>query len=101
MKFPRTLYNPTQRIYEKVDFQVKGDNSGIDLKSFELDRKKYQVIEVESYRPWFWGETNPGAGQIGVYTLRDNMGNAYRAIIKDYRAAEGCWKIHLQELQKI
>ena len=82
-------------INKKVKYRIKEDNSGIELESFELEGLELKVEKVLQYRPWNWGEVNPGAGQVGIYKLRLPDGREKFALIKDYRAAEGDWRIFL------
>ena len=82
-------------VNKKVEYKIKEDGSGIELKSFELGGLKLKVEQVIQYRPWNWGKIIPGAGQVGIYKLRLPDGGEKFALIKDYKAAEGDWRIFL------
>ena len=83
------------RVNKGVSYQIKEDNSGILLKSFEWDGSKMKVIEIIQYVPWNFGSVNPGAGQLGIYEVVDHSGKKHFVLIKDYRATEGDWRIML------
>ena len=72
-----------------VDFRPKGDGSGINLRRFEFDGVEMEVVETLEYRPWSFGQVTPGAGQIGVYRLRNPDGQESFALVKDYSKAGG------------
>ena len=59
-----------------------------------------RVEETIQYEPWQGGTRNPGAGQVGIYQLKDSNGQEKFALIKDYRAAEGDWRIFLINLKE-
>lgn len=100
---------------KNVDYRIKGDFSGIDLKGFVLTAGEMLEITGESisdgtieftverviqYNPWNFGKVTPGAGQIGIYELKASNGKTYFALIKDYRAFEGDWRIMLEMVTK-
>lgn len=88
-------------IIEDKIYEVKGDDSGIDLNSFDLSREKaleagieiekskikitFKVEKIIQYRPWNFGKDHPGAGQVGIYQLKGSDYKTYYAVIKDYR----------------
>ena len=92
MEKPLLDYGGT--VNEDVDFGIKKGYSGIDLKGFCLDGVKMEVEEVIEYEPWCWDQKRPGSGQIGLYKVKSGDVKRY-AVIKDYRAAEGDWRIFL------
>lgn len=83
----------------KVDYRINENGSGIYLKGFKLGIHEWTVEEVVQYKPWQWGTRNPGAGQMGIYKLKDQNGIEAWAVIKDYRALEGDWRISLVRLE--
>ncbi len=87
-------------IDQKVNYEIKKDNSGIELKSFELDGLEMKVENLLYYTPWNFGVYHPGSGQIGIYKLKDSNNRESVALIKDYRAMEGDWRIYLVESAK-
>lgn len=97
-------------IDKNVDYRVKDNFSGIELKGFALTAGKmleftgdsirdetieFSVEKVIQYKPWNFGKVNPGAGQLGIYQLKGSNGKEYFALVKDYRAFEGDWRIML------
>lgn len=93
-----------------VDYRIKENHSGIDLKGFALTAGEMLEITGESirdgtieftveriiqYKPWNYGTVTPGSGQLGIYELKASNGKTYFALIKDYRAFEGDWRIAL------
>jgi hypothetical protein len=97
-------------IDKDVDYRIKDNNSGVDIKRFKLTaedmlqitgndiRDNTIVLSIErtiQYKPWNFGKYTPGAGQIGIYELKADNGDTYFAVIKDYRAFEGDWRIML------
>lgn len=104
---------------KSVEYGINEDRSGIYLKGFVLsiddihainpDLKipeiamgniGFKVLITIQYKPWQWGKVNRGAGQIGIYRLRDHEDNIYFAIIKDYRASEGDWRIAMIHIER-
>lgn len=103
---------------KSVEYSMNEDESGIYLKGFVLSAKglcvvnsnlkilgivldnvEFKVLEIIQYKPWRWGKVNKGAGQIGIYKLKDQKDNIYFAIIKDYRAMEGDWRIAIIHIE--
>lgn len=101
-----------------VDYSLNEDRSGIYLRGFTLgldDVKAvnpelkipknvsgnigFRVLDTLQYKPWQWGKVNRGAGQIGIYKLKDQKDNVYFAVIKDYRASEGDWRIAMIHIE--
>lgn len=95
---------------KNVNYRIKDNNSGIDLKGFMLTTEEmlnitgedirdetieFTVEKVIQYKPWDFGRYTPGAGQMGIYELKASNGGTYFVIIKDYRASEGDWRIML------
>ena len=80
----------------EIDKSQYSQGSGIKLKSFTLDGIRYSVTRVVNYFPVRWGKSNPGAGQRGIYELNDGSGEPKFAVIDDYRAIEGDWRILLE-----
>lgn len=89
------LYDYGGTVNQGVDFQVKTDGSGIDLKVFELDGVRLTIEEVLQYQPWNFGKVTPGGGQMGIYRVHDPVGSEHFALVRDYRAHEGDWRIFL------
>ncbi len=87
------------KVNAEVNYEVKPDGSGISLKGFKLDGLEMKVVEVIAYEPWNFGKLNPGAGQLGIYRLTTASGEERYALIKDYKAYEGDWRILLVMLQ--
>jgi hypothetical protein len=100
---------------KNVNYRIKGDNSGIDLKGFALTAEEmlkitgedirdetieFTVERVIQYKPWNFGQYTPGAGQMGIYELKASNGDTYFVVIKDYRASEGDWRIMLLMIKK-
>lgn len=100
---------------KNVNYNIKDDNSGIDLKGFALSAGEmlqitgediregaieFSVERVVQYQPWNFGRYNPGAGQMGIYELKASNGDTYFVVIKDYRASEGDWRIMLLMIKK-
>ena len=100
---------------KNVDYRIKENNSGIELKGFALTAGEMLEITEESikdgtieftverviqYKPWNYGKHTPGAGQLGIYELKANNGKTYFALIKDYTAFEGDWRVMLEMLKK-
>ena len=96
---------------KNVDWRVNDNNSGIVLNGFRLNAEdiskatigkdigagdvEFTVEEVIQYVPWNYGKVTPGSGQLGIYKVKDDRGNEKYALIKDYRAFEGDWRIML------
>jgi len=80
---------------KNVIHRVNENRSGIYLEAFELGGLRLRVKDIIVYKQWNWGHYNPGAGQVGVYKLEDQNGKLYFAVIKDYVAHEGDWRIML------
>jgi hypothetical protein len=95
---------------KNVDYRIKENYSGIDLKGFVLTAGEmleitgesirdgtieFTVERVVQYKPWNYGTVTPGSGQMGIYELRASNGKTYFALIKDYRAFEGDWRVML------
>lgn len=95
---------------KNIDYRIKNNFSGIELKGFLLtagemleftgdsirdDTIEFAVEKTIQYKPWNFGKVNPGAGQLGIYQLKGSNGKVYFALIKDYRALEGDWRILL------
>ena len=91
----KALLDYDGEVNKDVNFQLKPDNSGINLEGFSLDGIEQIVEEVLQYRPWNFGMVNPGAGQLGIYRLKGLDNQEKFALVKDYRAAEGDWRIFL------
>ena len=91
----KALLDYDGEVNKDVNFQLKPDNSGINLKGFSLDGIEQIVEEVLQYRPWNFGMVNPGAGQLGIYRLKGLDNQEKFALVKDYRSAEGDWRIFL------
>lgn len=98
------------RTDKTVDYRIKENHSGIDLKGFVLTAGEMLEITGESirdgtieftverviqYKPWNYGTVTPGSGQLGIYELKASNGKTYFVLIKDYRAFEGDWRIAL------
>lgn len=84
---------------KNVDYIIHPDRSGIELKGFELNDHIWTVGEVIQYRPWNFGRITPGSGQLGIYKLVDQNGVEAWALIKDYAAFEGDWRIMIERLE--
>ncbi len=95
---------------KNVDYRIKDNFSGIELKGFKLsagemlsvtgetirdETIEFTVNKIIQYKPWQFGNNVPGAGQLGIYSLEGSNGNIYFALIKDYKALEGDWRIML------
>ena len=98
------------RTDKNVDYRIKENYSGIELKGFVLTAGEMLEITGESirdgtiefiverviqYKPWNYGKITPGSGQMGIYELKASNGKTYFALIKDYRAFEGDWRVVL------
>ena len=100
MEKEKPLLDCGGRVNHNVKFRIKSDRSGIELYGFDLDGIEYIVIETIQYRPWNFGMILPGAGQLGIYKIKGADENEKFALIKDYRAAEGDWRISLLKITK-
>lgn len=95
---------------KNVDYRVKYNFSGIELKGFVLtasemleftgdsvrdETVEFDIEKVIQYKQWNFGKVKPGAGQLGIYQLKASNGKIYFALIKDYQAFEGDWRIML------
>ncbi len=105
-------------VNKKVEYSINEDKSGIYLKGFVVSARdlyvvnpdlkiegiaigdiEFKVLDIIQYKPWNYGKVNKGAGQMGIYKLKDQKDNIYFAIIKDYRASEGDWRIMLVNIE--
>lgn len=98
------------RTDKNVDYRIKENHSGIELKGFILTAGEmlditgesirdgtieFTVERVVQYKPWNYGTVTPGSGQMGIYELKASNGKTYFVLIKDYMAFEGDWRIAL------
>lgn len=98
------------RTDKNVDYRIKENHSGIELKGFILTAGEmlditgesirdgtieFTVERIVQYKPWNYGTVTPGSGQMGIYELKASNGKTYFVLIKDYRAFEGDWRIAL------
>lgn len=105
------------KINKNIEYQVNEDKSGILLKMFSLTPQdmqrvtgktvdiksetiKFTVEKMVQYQPWHFGRINKGAGQLGIYQLKDENGKEWFSLIKDYIAFEGDWRIMLVMLKE-
>jgi hypothetical protein len=103
------------KIDKNVNYRIKDDNSGIDLKGFVLtagemleitgddikdETVEFTVERVIQYNSWNFGQYTPGAGQMGIYELKASNGETYFVVIKDYRTFESDWRIMLLMIKK-
>ena len=105
-------YNGT--INKNVDWRTNENNSGIYLNGFRINAEdmakatggkvkvikededfEFAVEDIIQYKPWNFGKVKQGSGQLGIYKVSDQKGNIWHALIKDYRAFEGDWRIML------
>lgn len=115
MNLEMSLLDYDGRINKNVDYEIKENRSGINLKGFTITAEEMLEITEESimdgtieftverviqYKPWNYGHISPGSGQLGVYELKASNGKTYFALIKDYRASEGDWRIALELIRK-
>lgn len=99
-------------INKNVNYRVNDFDSGILLEGFKLTAEdmsdmtgrpiregdkdfEFTVEKGIQYKPWNFGNVTPGAGQIGIYQVKDQRGKTWYALVKDYRAFEGDWRIML------
>lgn len=99
MKYEESLLDYGGKTNRSVVYRVNEDRSGIYLEAFALGGLVLHVKDIISYNPWNFGRVNKGSGQVGVYRLEDQNGNMYFAMIKDYRASEGDWRIMLVNIR--
>ncbi len=99
MKYEIGLLDDKGRINKGVVHRVNEDRSGIYLEEFELEGLKLHVEDILSYKPWNYGRVHKGSGQLGVYKLKSQEGKIYFAMIKDYIAYEGDWRIMLVNIR--
>lgn len=83
---------------KNVVFTNYGDS--LSLHSFELNEVMLCVKDRMSYEPWNYGRVHKGSGQVGVYKLENPEGKVYFAVIKDYIAFEGDWRIMLVNIRE-
>jgi len=98
------------RTDKNVDYRIKENHSGIELKGFILTAGEmlditgesirdgtieFTVERIVQYKPWNYGTVTPGSGQMGIYELKASNGKTYFVLIKDYMAFEGDWRIAL------
>ena len=84
-----------RKITENTAFEILPANDGIKLIEVREAGMTLRVSKVMSYKPFAFGEQNPGTAQIGVYRLMSRDGRMFYAMIRDYRACEGDWRIVL------
>lgn len=84
---------------KNVIYRINEDRSGIYLEAFELGGLRLRVKDIMSYKQWKFGRVNKGSGQVGSYKLEDQNGRLYFAVVKDYIAAEGDWRIALVNIR--
>lgn len=100
-------------IDKNVDWRVNESIDGICLNGFKLTAQdmadltgriiregdkdfEFIVERIIQYQKWNFGKITPGAGQIGIYQVKDQEGKTWYALIKDYRAFEGDWRIMVE-----
>lgn len=98
MKYEISLLDYDGKTNKAVVCTNYGDS--ISLHSFELNGMTFHVKERMSYEPWNYGRFNKGSGQLGVYKLETPGGEEYFAVIKDYMAYEGDWRIFLVNIRE-
>lgn len=99
MKYEISLLDYGGETNKDVVHKINEDRSGIYLESFVLGGLRLRVIDTISYKPWNFGNVHKGSGQVGVYKLEDDAGKIYFAMIKDYIAHEGDWRIMLTNIR--
>lgn len=103
-------------INKNVDWSTNENKSGIYLKGFKINAEEmaqvtagnvkvikedndndfeFTVEDIIQYKAWNYGKMTPGAGQLGIYKVKDKKGNTRFVLVKDYRAYEGDWRIML------
>lgn len=100
MEYEISLLDGEGIINKNVSYVINEDKSGIVLDSFELNGLKLHVKERMSYELWRFGIVNKGSGQVGAYKLETPDGKLYFAIVKDYIATEGDWRIMLVNIRE-
>lgn len=97
-------------VNKNVDWRINEDSSGIYINGFRINAEEMAavtggkvkkedddfeltVVKTIEYRPWRFGTITPGSGQMGIYKIKDQNGKEWYALIKDYRAMEGDWRI--------
>jgi hypothetical protein len=100
MEYEVSLLDYEGKINKCVNYVINEDGSGINIGSFELGGLELRVKDRMSYEPWNYGRVNKGSGQIGVYKLETPGGKEYFAVIKDYIAMEGDWRIALVNIRE-
>lgn len=102
---------------KNVDWHMNESYSGICLNGFKISAEEMAtvtggkvrkedgdfditVVKTVQYKPWRFGKTKPGSGQMGIYKIKDQNGKEWYALIKDYRAFEGDWRIMLMLVTK-
>lgn len=99
MKYEVSLLDYGGKTNRSVVYRVNEDRSGIYLDAFALGGLVLHVKDIISYKPWNYGNVHKGSGQVGVYRLEDVSGRIYFAMIKDYIASEGDWRIVLVNIR--
>lgn len=99
MKYEESLLDNGGRTNRSVVYRVNEDKSGIYLEAFEFGGLVLHVKDIIRYVPWNFGKVHKGSGQVGVYRLEDSAGKIYFAMIKDYIASEGDWRIMLVNIR--
>lgn len=98
MKYEISLLDYHGETNQAVVCTNYGDS--VNLHSFELNGMAFRVKDRISYEPWNYGCVNKGSGQLGVYKLETPGGKEYFAVIKDYIATEGDWRIILVNIRE-
>ena len=101
------------KIDKFVDWRINESGNGIYLNKFKLKAKdvanitgtiveeedefefEFLVERIIQYQQWNFGRVKPGAGQIGIYQVKDQKGKMWYILVKDYIAFEGDWRIML------
>ena len=99
MKWEASLLDYGGQKNRSVVYRVNEDRSGIYLEAFEFGGLVLHVKDIIKYNPWRFGKVHKGSGQVGVYRLEDSAGKIYFAMIKDYIASEGDWRIFLVNIR--
>jgi len=100
MEYEVSLLDYRGETNKNVNYVINEDMSGINLCSFGLNGLELRVKDRLSYVPWRFGRVNKGSGQLGVYKLETPRGKLYFAVIKDYVASEGDWRIVLVNIRE-
>jgi hypothetical protein len=98
MKYEMSLLDYKGETNKGVECTNYGDS--VNLHSFVLNGLTFHVKDRMSYEPWNYGRVNKGSGQLGVYKLETSWGKTYFAVIKDYIAFEGDWRIVLVNIRE-